>query len=440
MKLDYKRVILVGFAFFSICTFWQMYDNVVPLILKYDFSIGDTLSGVVMALDNVLALVLLPVFGRLSDRTATRIGRRKPFILAGTFCACALMLLLPLARRMASLPFFLGVLMLVLLSMSLYRAPAVALMPDVTPKPLRSPANAVINLMGTLGGVLALLTMNFLMPTVPKTAGEADKALLYRQFDYYPVFLIVAGVMLCAALVLLLRVDEPVLNKRAAEENAALGAEEEPAQAGGGALPRDVFRSLAFLLCSVSLWFMGYNAVTTAFSKYSVSYLNMGNYSLPLLLANGAALAAYIPVGVLAGRIGRKKSILIGVALLAAAFFGAQFITAATASGPYMMVCLALAGIAWATINVNSYPMVVEMAQGADTGKYTGFYYTFSMGAQILTPVLSGAVMEHLGYRWLFPYAVAFVCLSFCTMLLVRHGDSRPRPRRSKLEAFDVDD
>lgn len=440
MKLNTKRVILVGFAFFSICAFWQMYDSIIPLILKYDFSVGDTLSGVVMALDNVLALFLLPVFGRLSDRTETRIGRRKPFILTGTFCAVVLMLLLPLARRLHSLPFFFAALMLVLLSMSLYRAPAVALMPDVTPKPLRSPANAVINLMGTLGGVLSLLAMNFLMPSVPKTASDADKTAIYRSFDYYPIFLIVAVVMVAAALVLIFRVNEPALRKKAAAENAALGdaAAEEPHP--GGKMPKDVFRSLAFLLCSVSLWFMGYNAVTTAFSKYSVSYLNMGNYALPLLLANGAALVAYIPVGVLAERIGRRKSILIGVAMLACAFFGAQFVTAETAAGPYMMICLALAGIAWATINVNSYPMVVEMARSADTGKYTGFYYTFSMGAQILTPILSGAVMERFGYRLLFPYAVVFVVLSLVTMLFVRHGDSRPVPKKSRLESFDVDD
>lgn len=442
MKLDNKRVILVGFAFFSICCFWQMYDNVIPLILKYDFSVGDTLAGVVMALDNVLALFLLPLFGRLSDRTDTKIGRRKPFILAGTFCACALMLLLPLARKLGSLPMFFITLMLVLIAMSVYRSPAVALMPDVTPKPLRSPANAIINLMGTVGGVLALLTMNFLMPSIPKTADDAQKTAIYQGFNYFPVFLIVMAVMLAAALVLIFRVDEPKLRAKAAEENRRLGggAETETEATGGGRLPREVFRSLILLLCSVSLWFMGYNAITSAFSKYAVSYLNMGNYSLPLLIANGAALAAYIPVGIAASRFGRKKTILAGVIMLAAAFFGAQFVTAATATGPYMIICLALAGIAWATINVNSYPMVVEMARGADTGKYTGFYYTFSMGAQILTPILSGAVMEHLGYRWLFPYAVVFVCLSFCTMLLVKHGDSRPQPSARKLNAFDVED
>lgn len=440
MKLDSKRVILVGFAFFSICSFWQMYDNIIPLILKYDFSIRDTLAGVVMALDNVLALFLLPFFGRLSDRSNTKIGRRKPFILIGTLCACILMLLLPLARNARSLPLFFTALMLVLVSMSVYRSPAVALMPDVTPKPLRSPANAIINLMGTLGGVLALLTMNFLMPAIPKTANEAQKTGIYQGFNYFPIFLIIMGVMLAAAAVLAFRVNEPLLQKKAAEENRAMGVADEAETKGGGALPRDVFRSLILLLCSVSLWFMGYNAITSAFSKYAVSYLNMGNYSLPLLIANGAALASYIPVGIIASRIGRKKSILIGVIMLAAAFFGAQFVTARTASGPYMIICLALSGVAWATINVNSYPMVVEMARGADTGKYTGFYYTFSMAAQIVTPILSGAVMEHFGYRWLFPYAVVFVCLSFCTMLLVRHGDSRPGPAKDRLTAFDVDD
>lgn len=426
MKLNTKRTVLVGLAFMSICAFWQLYDGIIPLILKNSFHIGDTISGGIMALDNVLALFLLPLFGGISDRVDSRFGRRIPFIVGGTAAAVISMLLIPVADDIRSLALFIAGLLLVLLAMSTYRSPAVALMPDVTPKPLRSKANAIINLMGAVGGMITLLLISVLVPKTGKP-------------DYLPLFAVVAVIMAVSVAVLILKVKE----RAAAAEAAAQEPKEEPqpVDSGGHPAPMDkaVKRSLAFILISVALWFMGYNAVTTAFSKYAQVYwgLQGGGFANCLLIATGAAIVSYIPVGIIATKIGRKKTILFGAGLLALAFAcGTLFRT----FSPAINVLFVVVGIAWASINVNSYPMVVEMSRGSDVGKFTGFYYSFSMAAQIVTPILSGALLEHVGYFTLFPYAAVFVGLSFVTMLFVKHGDSKPLPPASKLEAFDVED
>lgn len=425
MKLNTKRTIFVGLAFMSICAFWQLYDGIIPLILKNTFHIGDTLSGFIMALDNILALILLPLFGGISDRVHTRFGRRTPFIVCGTGAAVISMLLIPTADDIGSIGLFVAGLMLVLLAMSTYRSPAVALMPDVTPKPLRSKGNAIINLMGAVGGMLTLLFISALIPKSGKP-------------DYLPLFSVIAAIMVISVLVLVWKVKEPA----AAAEAAAQQPEEEPEldETGKPApMAKPVKKSLAFLLASIALWFMGYNAVTTAFSKYAQNYwgLQGGGFANCLLIATGAAIVSYIPVGIIATKIGRKKTILIGVALLALSFStGILFRT----FSPLINVLFVVVGISWAAINVNSYPMVVEMSRGSDVGKFTGIYYFFSMGAQIITPILSGALLEHVGYYTLFPYAAIFVALSFVTMLFVKHGDSRPEAPASRLEAFDVED
>ena len=429
MKLNNKQTILVGLAFMSISAFWQVYDGIIPLILKNTFGINNATSGVVMALDNVLALFLLPVFGSLSDRTHTGIGRRMPFILVGTAAAAVAVILIPLGDRIYSLPLFLVGLGIALLAMSSYRSPAVALMPDVTPKPLRSKGNAVINLMGAVGGILMLLAIKVMVP-------KGDHP------DYLPLFILLALFMAVCVLLLFFTVNEPRAAAEMQRQSAALGIEEdsgEETQPGEKTkLPPDVFRSLAFLLASIFLWFMGYNAVTTAFSKYAEHMWGMegGDYALVLMVAQAAAIVAFIPVGIIAGYIGRKRTILLGIFMLAIAFGGGVFFS--DHFSWLLFVFFSLAGIGWAFINVNSYPMVVEMSRGADVGRYTGYYYAFSMAAQIITPILSGALLD-VSYRLLFPYGMFFAALSFITMLFVRHGDNRPQ-RRKGIEAFDVDD
>ena len=319
-------------------------------------------------------------------------------------------------------------LLVALLAMATFRSPTVALMPDVTIKPLRSKGNAVINLMGTFGGILAILVL---------TVFGLDKL---SYVSYAPAFITVGVLMLALLAFFLWKVREPKLVKAREELDVKLGlteeAEAEEKHESVESLGREKRKSLILILASVFLWFTGYNAVTTKLSDYAPKVLDMG-FSMPLLIAQGAALIAFIPIGILATKIGRRKTVLIGIVMLTVCFGSVYFLTPDTAS--VMYIIFGLTGIAWATINVNSYPMVVELAKGSDVGKYTGYYYTFSMAAQILTPIISGLLMDAVGRTILFPYAAIFVFASFITMFLVKHGDAKVIGKESVLENFDVD-
>lgn len=435
MKLNYKNTILVGLAFLTISAFWQLYEFHIPLILQNIYKIDHTTSGFIMSLDNIVALFMLPLFGMLSDRTRTKIGRRMPFIIFGTLASVIFMLGMPFAVQTRQLIVFMIALGLVLISMAFYRSPAVALMPDVTPKPLRSKGNAVINLMGSIGGASILLLNAFLAPK----AKDTDP-------NYWPIFITTAAIMVVGTAVLIAAIRETKLVKKMREDSAAMGIDSEEAKETDkqpvrqkNKLPADVRKSLVLILISISLWFMGYNAVTTSFSKYAINALGMpeAQASLILMVATIAATIAFIPVGIVSTKVGRRKSILFGVVLLATVFGTAALYTAYS---PLMFVSFALAGIAWAAINVNSLPMVLEMSKGANVGQYTGYYYTFSMAAQVVTPILSGLLLDKVGFSTLLPYGAFFVALAFFTMLFVRHGDSKPIAPVSKLEAFDTAD
>lgn len=519
MKLNYKRTILVGFAFFLITAFWQAYDATIPVILTNKFGMSQAWSGVIMALDNILAVFMLPLFGALSDKCTSRRGKRTPFIVVGTVIAIVAIMALSVvdgaqlknisgvaafdepatleviydAQAQAKLqtpegdPFvlediytrdafvqikatqtdeatgkevsteaytnyvvparqayaaamtkqnstplilFVIILLVLLVAMSVFRSPAVALMPDVTIKPLRSKANAIINLMGTAGGILVLvLGMVF-----------ATSAVKNQLMDYTVYYGVVAGIMLVSLIVFLATVREPQWAKQMQEDTLRLGVEDEEQSTGEKrGLSKAELRSLIFLLASIALWYFGYNAVTSKYAVYAGNILNM-DYNTTLLLAQAAAIVAYLPAGIVASRIGRKKTILAGVVMLTVAFGAASFMRAGS-SVLVMNILFALAGIGWATINVNSFPMVVEMCSGGDIGKYTGFYYTASMAAQIVTPMFSGFLMdmEGVGMTILFPYAAIFAGLAFVTMLFVRHGDTKPEAKNS-LEALDVED
>ena len=455
MKLNYKRTILVGIAFFLICAFWQVYDVTIAMTLTSKFGLSQTASGVVMALDNILALFLLPLFGGISDRINSKHGRRTPFIFIGTILAVVFLLSLSFAgntqlakidayskvddpatmeliydqqkdtilqtpegvdyklsdlytreafsqlttdskttelntfgrevevnlytrhvvpARQAcaaavthqdptTLIIFLGILLLLLISMATFRTPAVALMPDVTLKPLRSKANAVINLMGNVGGIIVLALGSILAISKVRNA----------YMSYTGVYAIVGGIMLIALGIFVLTVREPKWVSELQSTSARLGLDkaEEPSGTGAGKkLSKGEFRSLVFLLASIVLWFFGYNAVTSKYTVYAQNVLDK-DATTTLLLANVAAIISYLPVGMVASKLGRKKTILAGVAMLFTAFLGGCFMTASSPS--WMLTAMfILAGVAWATINVNSFPMVVEMCSGADVGKYTG--------------------------------------------------------------------
>ena len=496
MKLDNKRTIYVGFAFFLICAFWQAYDTIIPKILTDKFGMSQSWSGVIMGIDNVLALFMLPLFGSLSDKCTSKRGRRTPFIAAGTIAAVVFMMLLSVADGMqikqieavaptnptaletlydakltiqtptgkelfineeftreefcaipitdengkttddftnyvvparhayvsgitalnrGPLVFFITVLLLTLVSMATFRSPAVALMPDVTMKPLRSKANAIINLMGAAGGII-VLGIGIVFAT-----GKAQNALM----SYYLFFGCVAGLMLIALAIFLWKVKEPQFVREMHENSVKYGIEEAGNEDGSGdrKLSKGERRSLLLILASVVLWFTGYNAIISKYSVYASNILNL-DYNLTLMVATGAAIIAYVPVGAVASKIGRKKTILGGIVILGTAFLLGSFMRAG--SSPIVMNLLfAMAGIGWATINVNSYPMVVELSQGGNVGKFTGFYYTASMAAQTLTPIISGVIMDKFGMTTLFPYGCIFVFLAFITMLLVKHGDNK---------------
>ncbi len=426
MRLNYKRTFFVGLAFLSICAFWQMYDNIIPLMLKNTFHLSETITGALMALDNVLALFMLPLFGAISDKTDTPLGKRTPFIIVGTILAVISMIFLPIADRRGNLILFIIFLGVVLLAMSSYRSPTVALMPDITPKPLRSKANAVINLMGSLGGAFTLLI-------IMKLVKEDDK------YSYMKVFFAVAAVMVIAVLLLVITIKEKKLSFEM-EENSKKQVEDKeqdinPTELFG--MKKEVRKSFGFILASIFLWFFAYNAVTTAYSRYAEEIwgIKSGGFALPLLVAMGAAIICYVPIGIISSRIGRKKTIIIGIVMVTASYLcGALIIHYST----WVVAIFSITGIGWAAINVNSYPMVVEMCKGSDVGKYTGIYYLFSMSSQSITPIVSGALLEHVSYRTLFPYAVVFSVASLCTMLFVKHGDSRPE-KKEILDNFDTD-
>ena len=440
MKLDNKRTILTGFAFLSICAFWQMYNSIVPLILTNTFHLNETYSGAIMAADNIFALFLLPLFGAISDRTSTKIGKRMPFILFGTGIAIILMNLLPMIdNSYAAAPgtfktvSFVIVLGLLLVAMGTYRSPAVALMPDITPKPLRSKGNAIINLMGALGGVIYLGVAAVMYPN-SKVEGLA-------HVNYQPLFMVVSAIMFVAVAILFLTIKEPKLVAEQQElerQHPEWNLAEDDGR-GNETLPKPVKKSLIFLLSSICLWFIGYNAVETWFTTYVSQVMGqaLGDASTCLLIATGGAVISYIPIGIIASKVGRKRTIMAGIILLAACFVSGYFLTTAYSSiNLIMFIVFALVGLAWAAINVNSLPMVVEMCRGSDIGKFTGYYYTFSMVAQVVTPIVAGSLMRHVSYTVLFPYAALFVALSFVTMIFVKHGDNKPEAKFG-LDAFD---
>lgn len=465
MKLNYKRVILVGMAFFLISAFWQAYDAIIPLILTNHFGLPQSISGAVMSLDNVLAVFMLPLFGALSDKVNTKLGRRTPFVLFGAIAAMVSFVALTfidnyqLARLAAAnipelaaagaddirkmtveltianpWPFlgFIGTLLVVLVAMATFRSPAVALMPDVTVKPLRSKANAIINLTGTAGGILVLV-LGMVFATSKK---------LYMP--YTPYVIAVVAIMLTGLIVFMLTVKEKRWAEEMEAESARLGIDQAPTEENATdkrKLSRGELTSLLLILASVALWYIGYNSITSKYSVYATNILGF-DFNLTLIIAQAAAIVSYIPVGLIASKIGRRKTILAGVLILASAFFIGNFITPDTPE-LIMYPVFILAGIGWATINVNSFPMVVELARGGDVGKYTGYYYTASMSAQIVAPILSGILYDLIGMRYVFfAFGTVFVLLSFVTMFFVKHGDSKPISAGKKdfLEQLDVED
>ena len=411
--MNYKRTMCIGLSFMGISAFWQLYDNIIPLMLKNTFLLSDTLSGAIMAIDNVIAVLLLPLLGAWSDRVDTRIGKRMPFILVGTLLSSAFMMLIPLADQSRNLGLFILSLGAVLISMALYRSPAVALMPDLTPPHLRSQGNAVINVMGALGAMLSLVLIQFLVPHTTHP-------------DYTPLFACVSLGMLLSLIVLVWKVQEKKLAAKIAGEYPP-EAFDTPQTLDGHMLP-EVKRSLAYGHLTVSVYYISYHGVTTTFSRYAqqVWGLTGGSFALSLMVVAVTAFLSYIPLGALSARVGRKKVILLGFLMMLSSFIA---ISLFSAYHSWINLCFVAVGVGGSAVGVNIFPAIVDMCTKEEVGKYTGLYYTFSMTAQIITPILSGFLLEHISYRTLFPYAAVFALLGFLSMMQVHHGDHHPQTK-----------
>lgn len=436
LKLNYKNTLFIGCAFFSILMIWQVYNHYAPLFL------GDLLKntlenekerlyiiGIIMAADNFFALFMLPIFGNLSDRTKTPIGKRMPYILFGMLFASIFFPLIAVMFIKKSLVGVIVMMGLILIIMNVYRSPAVALMPDLTPKPLRSKANGIINLTGYLGAIIAGgMAMVF----------DINKA-LYS-------FIIASVMMLIAMILLFFNIKE---NKLLKENEADLKLGEELSQSldkieEDKPMSKSDKRNFIILIISVFLWFVSFNAVETFISTYCKEILSDEKIGgLIVIVLTVSSILTFIPSGFLANKIGRKRSVIIG---LGSIIFG--FILAIVASKLYesggmliMILAIVFCGIGWALINVNSYPMLVELSSRKNIGKYTGYYYTSSMVAQTVTPILIGFIMffRAEGLNLLFVYSLITMIMALAVFVLFKENKKVVRQIQKGLAVFDVD-
>jgi len=430
-KLNYGKTFLIGFGFFGISVMWKLYNDYVPIFLQAGnptfetstttsgFGLGATLTGFVMTLDNIAGLFLLPLIGVWSDRVWTRLGRRRPFIVALAPISVLTFMAIPFVVRQISpelsgqtallgqpLALFMIVIGIFLLTMAGFRTPIISLMPDLTPSPLRSQANGIINLMGGVGGVIIAL--------VGATLYGIDIALPF----------IIAGIlMVVAVLMLLFFVQEPRQLTDAPEERES--EEHLRALHNLRSVPAESRRSLLLLMLSIFLWFVGYNAIETFFTSYGVNVLRIKENQASLLSSVSyiTFIAFAVPSGYIAARIGRRKAITIGLAVFAGLLLIGYFLPSIYVIG----VALALGGCAWAMVNINSLPMVIDTSPtDANIGAYTGFYYIASQLAAITGPILNGFVIEksnNYGLTLLMP--VIFFVLAVVTMRGVSRGESR---------------
>lgn len=551
MKLNYWKTLKVGLAFAIIMVFWTAYDYVVPLLLEHAYGLPNSIRGLVMGLDNLLSLFLLPIFGRISDKTHTKWGRRTPFIVIGTLVSAVLMIFVPISANSqlkqgealraeitatdspdytytdaagktynaeqiytmlfetgydnadycdhdflkqggindledyleialnpldadgetseaysryvetginsyasdqvyekltkdntTSLIIYMIILFFVLIAMATFRSPAVALMPDVTPKPLRSQANAMINLAGGAGGAVA-----FLIYTI---------TLLINPTGFIAIFVAVAASMVIILALFLWLVKEPKMVRECealcAEYGISNDDDDAPEQKGGEAADaeelkiyrRSRFASFLLILASIFMWFMGYNAISSNLSIYLTKTLNLSSGLGGVIsgISMGISAVAFIPVGMLAVKIGRRKSIMLGFAFATLSFILIFFFASSpSAAAVYLYtVFYLIAGFGLIIANVNTFPMVVELASSGDTGKYTGFYYAATMSAQAITPFIAGLIMDQWGSKYLFLYSTVCVAIAILLMVFVKHGDSKAPPKQSKLEMLGAGD
>lgn len=431
LKLNKKRTFYIGFSFFTILMLWQVYNYYCPMfleeLLNSTFGVGDYnyIIGIIMALDNILALFMLPLFGALSDKTETKLGKRMPYIIIGTIVsllAFPFISILYIKNSLIGVALLMG---LILIAMNIYRSPSVALMPDVTPKPLRAQANAIINFVGYIGAIIgALLTMVF-------TKKQSDGVSLVREITVWP-FVVVSFLMAVALLVLVLKIKENKILEETKDEMAEGEKLSETIEVVSDDKPLSKAdkTNLWLLIFSVFLWYFAFNAVETFGSLYAKNVLQTNSWGLATSVLAVASLIAFLPCGWLSEKIGRKNSIILGLSLMIVSLFLAYFVKS---FGIILIILFAIAGVGWAIINVNSYPMFVELSSNKNLGKFTGYYYSASQIAQSITPIIIGFVMDFLGYRAYFPYATIFMILALVVFMFVKTNHKKPIVQEIKL-------
>jgi maltose/moltooligosaccharide transporter len=520
MKLNYRNTFYVGLIFFIISMFWQTYDMLIARTLIDKYGLNQTWSGIVMAMDNVMAVILLPLFGALSDKSNSKKGRRTPYIIVGTLLSAFAFMALSYTDYVQTLKIqetdlvdyhynvafdseidanernhwyeviihmeeervsayqnglisgkklndwrksieepmteildnngvmlttrdlsivkdlyykylseraweitasdptnlivFSSILFIALVSMAIFRSPAVALMPDITIKPLRSKANAIITLMGAVGGITAVYIIMV-------------SGLNKQTYDYHGMVYIIVGIVMIVTLgVFLWMVKEPKLVEQKRELDKKLGLQPDETMVRNkktlASLTVKRRMSLYFLLGSVFLLFTGYNAVMSKLADYLPKVLNLNLFDYQFIIAQALVIALILPIGILSMKIGRKKTIMIGMIMLMVSLGNVFFLKE---NQPWLTaIIIAGAGTGWIMISINTYVMVVELSKGYDVGRYTGYYYAASMTAQIFTPIFSGILMDRFGRLILFPYATIFIILAMITMIFVNRGEA----------------
>ncbi len=398
-KLNYGKTFLIGFGFFASSLLWSIYNSFVPLILA-DFLESTALIGTIMTIDNFFGVIFQPLFGSLSDRTHTPIGKRMPYILIGAPLCGLLFALIP---KMPTLVLLMAVVILFNFLMSVWRSPMIALMPDLTPHKLRSKANGIINLMGGLASIIAFLI-----------GGKIANA-----YGRGATFLMGSVVMIIAVIVLVFFVKE----HKTAPAEVSGEQKREGTLSSFKRLPADVRRSLLALLLAIFFWFSAFNAVETFFTSFATSELGLSDGSAAMLLAffSVSFVLFAVPAGIIGGKIGRKKAILTGLFGMVAVFTPLFLVNDLTV----FRVILLIGGFFWAMININSLPMVLEMANDQEIGTFTGYYYFFSFSAAIVSPILFGFIRDITkNYNTLFIYAPAFFLLALISIVFVKHGEA----------------
>jgi MFS family permease len=400
MKLDYKKTFLIGFGFFATSIAWSIYNSYVPLLLG-NFITSTAVIGFIMTIDNIFAVAFQPVFGALSDHTRTRFGRRMPYILLGIPICAVLFAFVP--TMSFTLFWLIATIIVFNFIMSTWRAPVVALMPDVVPSQHRSRANGIINLMGGLGSLIAFAVGGW----------------IYQKAGYNGPFVLTAAVMIAAVLVLFFFVKEPT----AQEYTETVKEKKEKLN-----LSRGEIVSLLLILFAIFFWFTGYNAIETFFTLYAThtlpaahgGFINSGSATMLLAFFSVSFIAAAFPAGMLGGKIGRKKTIIIGLIGVAVLFVPMYFVRNLWVLRGLLLV----GGVFWAFVNINSLPMVVELAGSARVGTFTGFYYFFSSASAIVSPVLFGFIRDKTdNYPLMFLYAAVAYIIALACILFVKHGE-----------------